>query len=329
MPSLNIIGNINQSVNPNIAYFTPFYAIGGIKETFVTGGISYTMHSFISGSGSFEILQGETQAQVLVIGGGGAGNNGDGSNRMASGGGAGGVLYFTEALRKSQIYGVRSIYNAYIGSGGIAKMPDDGLPATGSTWVRTYDAYYTPITASVAFKGGNANNAAQNLEISSGSSGGGFKGQAYPGIGQGNNGGTVAYSGGGGYSTTGSNPYTVPAVGNFAGNGGLGIDLPYYFGGPSGSYPLKLAGGGGGGGNYQYNAIPYYELPAGSGSYGGGNGGNQSNLSGSNGTVNTGGGGGGGFSLLSGNPSSGNTFGPGGNGGSGVIRVVYQTQFTQ
>ena len=328
MPSLNIIGNINQSVNPNIAYFTPFYAIGGIKETFVTGGISYTMHSFISGSGSFEIIQGEANAQILVVGGGGAGNNSDYFSRMGSGGGAGGVLYFTEALRKSQIYGVRSIYNAYIGSGGVSSFPDDGFPATGSTWVRTYDPYYSPITASVSFKGGNANNAAQNLEISSGSSGGGFKGRAYPGIGQGNNGGTDGYSGGGGYATTGSNPYTIPLAGSFGGSGGTGLDLPYYFGGASGSYPVKIGGGGGGGGYKRIiDASP--ALYGGSGSYGGANGGNLDNLTGSNAVPNTGGGGGGGYSILSTNPSSGNTYGPGGNGGSGVIRVVYQTQFTK
>ena len=72
MPSLNLIGNLNLTGN-NKYNRNPFIAAGGVMNTFTSGGVNYTSHTFISGSGSFTILNGETTAQVLVVGGGGGG----------------------------------------------------------------------------------------------------------------------------------------------------------------------------------------------------------------------------------------------------------------
>lgn len=284
MPLLNIIGNVNQIKNPNIAYTVPFSAVGGIKETFVTGGVSYTMHSFVSGSGSFEILSGNTNAEVLIVGGGGTGLQGSSDAQRSTGGGGGDAFVTSIAFQESQIYGTTSSYNAYVGGGGIQTV------GTASNFIKTYDFNYIPY------------NPTQYLADY------GFAGAILAGgeSGNGNAGGNGGRAGGGGAGGTGSS-----ATGFTGGNGGTGIAAPYYFGGPSGSYPI-LVGGGGGGGAEGINL-------AGSGSYGGGNGGGFQQL-GASGSANTGGGGGGGYNE---------TGGPdyfGGNGGSGVIRIVYVTQ---
>ena len=91
MPSLNIIGNVNLTGGKYNR--TPFVATGGIVSTFTSGSVTYVSHKFISGSGTFSILSGETQAQVLVVGGGGAGVAGLGTNQYGDGGGAGGLVY--------------------------------------------------------------------------------------------------------------------------------------------------------------------------------------------------------------------------------------------
>ena len=91
MPSLNIIGNVNLTGGEYKR--NPFVATGGIMQTFVSGGIPYTSHTFISGSGTFTILNGETTAQVLVVGSGGAGQEGRITNTLGNGGGGGGVAY--------------------------------------------------------------------------------------------------------------------------------------------------------------------------------------------------------------------------------------------
>ena len=61
--TLNYNTNINLTSGPT-RRATPFTARGGIVATFDSGSVNYTSHTFISGSGTFSILSGETQAQV-------------------------------------------------------------------------------------------------------------------------------------------------------------------------------------------------------------------------------------------------------------------------
>lgn len=343
MPQLNILGNTNFSLGSPIEPYRPFRATGGIVETFVTGGISYTLHSFISGSGSFEILQGGADIEVLVVGGGGAGSQGlqrtplnNTENYVrGNGGGAGGYVFVSQYVKKDPEY-IPSTYTAYVGNGGLFLSGAFTAAASESSFRQTFDLrgyYYSPIIFTSSFYGG-AGGGIDYLEGRDGASGGGGGGQAIYGT-QGNNGGTSPrIAGGGGAGTPGDN-----GGGGVAGSGGDGITLPVYFGGPSGSYPIRIAGGGYGGGYFRNGYPPLGTdgqlIAAGSGSYGGGAGGSSAagfnpptlaQLSGSNGLPNTGGGGGGGGTIVDLGP--GTTFyGPAGNGGSGVIRIAYRTQF--
>lgn len=343
MPQLNILGNTNFSLGSPIEPYRPFIAEGGIKETFVTGGISYTLHSFISGSGSFEILQGSANIEVLVVGGGGAGSQGiqrfpvtdDEAYERGCGGGAGGYVFVSQYVKKDPEY-IPSTFNAYVGQGGIFLSGGFTVPATQSSFLQTFDLrgyYYNPPIITSSFGGGNGA-AGDALSGKDGASGGGGGGLAiYGGMGN-NGGGGDRLAGGGGAGSVGAE------VGlSLSGAGGNGITLPAYFGGPSGSYPIRIAGGGDAGGYFRIGEPPlgtYARVIASqSGSYGGGAGGSYAagysqptltQLTGSNGVVNTGGGGGGGGALID-YPSNVQYYGPAGNGGSGVIRVAYQTQF--
>lgn len=342
MAQTNIIGNTVFSLGSPIEPYRPFRATGGIVETFVTGGISYTLHSFISGSGSFEILQGAANIEVLVVGGGGAGSQGlqraplnsTAAYTRGNGGGAGGYVFVSQYVKKSPQY-VTSSFNAYVGNGGTFYSGAFATLATQSSFVQTFDQrgyYYNPPIITSSY-GGGSGGGIDDSPNGNGASGGGGGGLAIYG-GQGNAGGTdQGLAGGGGAGAAGAN------VSTYSGLGGAGITLPAYFGGPSGSYPIQIAGGGNGGGYYRIGYPPLGTdgavIPAQTGSYGGGSGGswqagyNQptlAELTGSNGVANTGGGGGGGGSIID-LPGAAQYYGPAGNGGSGVIRVAYQTQF--
>lgn len=332
MAQLNILGNTLFSLGSPIEPIVPFRATGGTVETFVTGGVSYTMHSFTNpGTSSFEILQGSSSIDILVVGGGGAGNgpttgvpNTTGLGGV--GGGGGGVILSSSVyVKKDPRYGIVSAFEVFVGSGGVADTfgLDLGLlSASGSTFIKRYDerGYYAPDVQIYAFGGGNG-------WAGSGSSGAGGDGGALPG-GQGQNGGNGSYSGGGGYSQNGG----VATAGSFSGYGGTGFQAPYYFGGASGSYPVLVAGGGPGGGLFDTTFTPDLLYIPFSGSFGAGDGGGyaagynpptQAQASGSNGVANTGGAGAGGAKVRNG-PVIFN--GPGGNGGTGVVRVIYVTQ---
>ena len=318
MPLLNIIGNINQIKNPDISYNIPFRAVGGIVETFVTGGISYTMHSYISGSGSFEILQGDVTAQVLIQAGGGKGANAaNNASQAGNGGGAGFGSVNNIAFQKSTLYNVTSSYSVYVGRGASNTL---GI-ASSSNIIKTYDFNYIPYnpTAYLVYGGGNGGD---GYELGQeGGCGGGANGNGI----QGGDGGAsnvvskIGLAGGGGSSANGGAADTNPGPNQHVGYGGSGSILPYYFGGPSGSYPV-VYGGGGGGGTIGNGVTDTYGI--GYATNGGGNGGSTASPSGSNGVQYTGGGGGGGYE----NSLAGIYF-PGGAGGDGVVRIVYQTQF--
>jgi hypothetical protein len=337
MPQLNLIGNTSFTLGsrPELG---PFIAIGGIKETFVTGGISYTLHSFISGSGSFQILQGSADIEVLVVGGGGAGSQGiqrspitdDEAYERGNGGGAGGYVFVSQYVKKSPQY-EPSVFDAYVGEGGRFVSGGFTLNATQSSFIQTYDQrgyYFNPPIITSSFPGGDGGFGPN------GASGGGGGGQAIYGT-QGNNGGVQdALAGGGGAGRVGGDRGI-----STAGVAGDGITLPVYFGGASGSYPIRINGGGDAGGYFRIGEPPLgtfgKAIASSSGSYGGGAGGSNAagfaqptltQLTGSNGLVNTGGGGGGGGTLID-YPANTLYYGPAGNGGSGVIRVAYQTQF--
>jgi hypothetical protein len=314
MPLLNIIGNVNQIKNPNISFTVPFVATGGVKETFVTGGISYTMHSFISGSGSFDIVQGSTYASVYIQAGGGAGAAGGPSLQTANGGGAGGGFVASVPLTKSTLYGVTSSYSVYVGKGAAYNGPF----ASSSNFIKAYDFNYIPYNPSqyIAYPGGNGGDSYQSGQNGGCGGGGGGTGS------QGGNGGNcdavtkACLSGGGGIGGNGGD--LVTGAGAHAGFGGSGSFIASYFGGPSGSYPVSIGGGGGGGtaGNIAVNTYG-----VGFAINGGGNGGGFVSPTGSNGVQYTGAGGGGGYSNV-----TNGIYYPGGSGGDGVVRVVYVTQ---
>jgi hypothetical protein len=332
MAQLNILGNTLFSLGSPIEPIVPFRATGGTVETFVTGGVSYTMHSFTNpGTSSFEILQGSSSIDILVIGGGGCGNGpttgvpGTVGIGGVGGGGGGVILSSSVYVKKDPRYGIVSAFDACVGSGGVAETFGNDiclLNSTGSSFIKKYDerGYYAPDVQIYTFGGGNG-------YAGSGSSGAGGGGLALTG-GQGQNGGGGEYSGGGGYSQNGG----VATGGSTSGFGGTGFQAPYYFGGASGSYPVLVAGGGPGGGLWDDTFSPVLDYIPYTGSFGAGDGGGyaagfnpptQAQASGSNGVSNTGGAGAGGAKVRNG-ASIYN--GPGGNGGSGVVRVIYVTQ---
>lgn len=303
MPSLNIIGNVNLTggkYNP-----TPFTATGGIENTFVSGGITYKSHTFISGSGSFEILRGETSAQLLVVGGGGGGEFGvqpTDTNFGGNGGGAGGFLYTSSFfLRRNPNPDQRSLWTAIVGAGGSGAILSPLTIATSgsqSSFIASYG--YEQIVPAIAYGGGVG-------PSGSGASGGGENGLAIYGD-QGNNGGddnSYVGAGGGGAGTPGTG-----SLGSVGGGGGQGRALTLRDG--TSQY---YAGGGGGGAQVD---VPSSGGAGGIG--GGGNGAGQLPVAGpgGNGTANTGGGGGGGV-----NANNSADRGIGGNGGSGIVIITY------
>lgn len=305
MPSLNLIGNVNLTggkYNP-----TPFTAVGGIVTTFVSGGLNYKSHTYISGSGSFEILRGETSAQVLVVGGGGGGEQGKGTGVQevgGNGGGAGGLNYTASFfLKRNPNPGQRSLWNIVVANSGSGGGFGEGqVPTSGSisSFIATYG--YEEIVPVIAYGGGAA-------PSGSGGSGAGSNGQAIYGD-QGNNGGldqsVNVGAGGGGAANSGSN-----SVAFTGGNGGDGRGFTLRDG------TLQYYAGGGGGG-----AI--VESPSSNGTGGLGGGGNGAgqvaNQAGANGAANTGGGGGGGVNAQT-QPSQ---RGAGGAGGTGIVVISYR-----
>jgi len=293
MPSLNIIGNVNLTGGKyNKA---PFQAIGGIVNTFVSGGVTYKSHTYISGSnGTFQVIGGEITAQVLVVGGGGGGEQGGAINADANGGGGGGLIYSGSYFLKRNPLGGDSIWTVSVGLGGEGGFPPTTPPNVGTTssFIANFGGY-EQITPIIAQGGGPGEG--------NGASGGGH-GLAIYGS-QGNNGGTTEQAGGGGAGAVGAD-----SVAQAGGNGGDGLAFTLYDG-----TSRFYAGGGGGGG--------YVDTSKGGGTGGqggGGTGGSGVSGAGADGTPNTGGGAGGGVTA-----NNAGQRGNGGDGGSGVVIITY------
>jgi len=244
-----------------------------------TGGMisddaTYWYHTF-AGSGTFTPKQNLSVDYLVVAGGGGGGS------AFGGGGGAGGLLTSTGFSVTSG-----TNYSCVIGAGGA-----NGRNAGSNT---TFGA----ITATGG--GGGGESFGSGLPGQSGGSGGGgatFGGSAIGTgtAGQGNNGGTGFYDGGGGLQGGGGGGASAAggAAGANGGNGGAGTASSM-----SGTSVTYAGGGGGGAG-------------VGTGGNGGAGGGGAGSLgNGTNGTISTGGGGGG-------------AQGTGGAGGSGIVIVRY------
>lgn len=238
--------------------------------------------------------------EYLIVAGGGSGARAP--NVGGGGGGAGGAIDSTISFVSG------SIFPIVIGAGGAAYSATDGGSNAGSNTTAFSNtcigggtgSYYSPGTGYVgAQNGGSGGGAGWNsLTGASGTSG------------QGNNGGSLTFSGaqnylpaggGGGKGAVGSN--TNGTSTNNGGAGGIGINWK--------SLGTYYAGGGGGGASGGTGGA--------GGTGGGGAGGSTGAPTGTNGTTNTGGGGGGT------NETGYNTFPsyPSGAGGSGVVIVRY------
>lgn len=298
-----------------------FQATGG--TTVDSGG--YRIHIFTSSSTpGFNITSlGNGQVEVLVVAGGGGGSTG--------GGGAGGLRNVPYTFTSTGPYPIT------IGSGGAGGGASGGGPNCIGT-----DSWIGPPTSKivVATAGGGGGSADDNLDGTTGGSGGGQRTtgnppgtlrpggltvaspdgisptvQGYPGGGSypyvGNNG----MSGGGGGAGGAGQPGNVPSASpRKAGDGGIGVSIPWMppsYGTP-GPTPGRWFAGGGGGGTWGN--------PAGAGGAGGGGAGRApgDGWDGTNaypGTINTGGGGG---------ANAYPPYGNGGIGGPGIVAIRYQ-----
>ena len=268
-----------------------FTATGGTITT-VTG---YTIHTFTS-DGTFEVTQGATDAEYLIVGGGGSGGLTVGFTQ-GGGGGAGEV-------RVSSVDGnvlvTPGTYAVTVGAGGLSASTLDGSSSSA-------------LSVTAVGGGGGAHNASVVNGRSGGSGGGGAgfatsasTGGASTATGYGNAGGNGFASsptvnrgagGGGGAGAAGQ-----AAASANSGDGGIGVPSTI-----SGS--VVYYGGGGGG-------AAFTEGNHGLGGTGGGGRGGSDTALPVAGAANTGGGGGG-----AGDASAQN----GGTGGSGVVIIRYRT----
>ena len=313
---------------PTTGYATTGYISSdqGLKahggDIIYSGG--YKIHMFRD-SGSFNIISGSGNVEVLVVAGGGGGGS-----DMGGGGGGGGVIY-------DSAYAVTpSKMEVTVGDGGA------GAPA-GQGQVRGTNgsnSVFGTITATGG-GGGASNHDLSTAPAGNGGSGGGASGGAQPASG--------GHSGSGGYG--GSSRGTGTAGQGYDGSWGIVSWYPGGGGGAGGAggtnpgnggvgYQSSITGSalyyGGGGGGAGYNGI------AGIGGLGGGGGGapkvsggglgggsalkpggdgevgtlnSQTNKHGGDAGANTGGGGGGGAHY--------NSTNTGGDGGSGVVIIRY------
>jgi len=259
------------------AYIAEYNTTGGT----VTMAGGYRIHTFYE-SGTFTVLSGSVDAEVLVVAGGGGGGGDINSECGGGGGGGGGLLY-------DDVYSVSGVMAVTIGEGGLGGTDRDLKGATGG------DSIFGVMTA----KGGGGGGGREIAGDPGGSGGGGGgRASAAGGAGtalQGNDGGDampfgvtsnyLAGGGGGGADTVGAD-----GASQIGGDGGDGLE---YFG-------EYYGGGGGGAGRFGY----------GLGGLGGGANGRYSAGAANSGTPNTGGGGGGALDN-----------GAGGNGGKGIVII--------
>ena len=310
--NLNQAGDANYNAAAQVQQRISITTDGRCPFGVVSG--NYCLIRFNS-SGTWTVPSGISSVDILAVGGGGAGGGGAGTN-IAGGGGGGGQV--TEILGRAVTPG--NALSITVGDGGIgggSAAISSGSTAGSQTLV-TGPGSFAQILALGGGQGAGWSLSAPSpgvaLPAGTGASvagGGGGSAQtltrtAAPGTGSVSNGGVASPSntdsnaqaagGGGGAGGNGSD-----ALGNAAGNGGLGKN--------SVILGTLLGGGGGGGKRTSVGGS------AGTSSAGGGAGG--FGAAGSAGSANTGGGGGG-------SGGSGN----GGNGGSGVvvIRIALSSQ---
>lgn len=265
----------------------PTAGTGGTYTTYVSGGVTYAVHTFSSGTATFTPSAPTSVSYLVLAGGGGGGGAGFGG-----GGGGGGVLTGTTTISSG--------VSITVGEGGATATNGSNSSISGIATAigGGRGGNYSSNNASVGGAGGGgAANASGGFPGASGTAGQGFAGGS--GIFT-NAGFWFAGGGGGGAGSAGADAIAVSyAIG---GNGGSGVlssinGTPTYY------------GGGGGGGGY----APYSDL-AGSGIHGGGNGGYTASQNGFAGTEGLGGGGGG---------AAGGGGNSGGKGGRGVVIISY------
>jgi hypothetical protein len=309
LKAVNSNGDSAASSASNSVTPTAFSATGGTTAT--SGGYKY--HTFTS-SGTFQIVSGSKNIEMLVVAGGGGG----GSQSSGAGGGAGG-------LRNQTITGTAGNYTVTIGAGGPSMHPNPGRGITGNPSSVSGNGM-TQFNTSGGGGGANDYGYGQSHGLPGGSGGGegrsGGTGNFSSSPGSGNLGGyspSEGNRGGYGLGTTGGGGGGAGNVGGDAtstsgGNGGPGSSL-YSAWGLATSTGQNVSGtvfyAGGGGANVQNTT------PGSGGNGGGGRGGGfygDGDAAPGNGTSNTGGGGGGGQIYL---------YSGSGAGGSGIVIFRY------
>ena len=331
LKAVNSNGDSTASSASNSVTPTQFSATGGTTVT--SGGYKY--HTFTS-SGTFQIVSGSKNIEMLVVAGGGGG----GSQSSGAGGGAGG-------LRNQTITGTAGNYTVTIGAGGPSMHPNPGRGITGNPSSVSGNGM-TQFNTSGGGGGANDYGYGQSHGLPGGSGGGegrsGGTGNfaSSPGSGnlggyspsEGNTGGYGATSsvwyrdgdaqgprqyggGGGGAGSVGGNAIGSSTSPQGGGNGGVGSSSYSTWGlatstGHNVSGTVFYAGGGGANDPGSFGAS--WTSGAGTGGNGGGGNGGPNGGAPGNGTANTGGGGGGGQIYL---------YSGSGAGGSGIVIIRY------
>jgi hypothetical protein len=294
------IAIIRYRATPVAAAIAPV-ASGGTITSQTINGVTYRVHTYLSGSSTFVVTDPGNigKVEILVVGGGGGGGW-----DVGGGGGGGGVLYASNFQLAAQTY------NISIGTGGSGS-------SSGS--VRGVSGNNTTFGSATAYGGGGAGSWSNTVGADGGSGGGttsnraeshysnqtnftGFAGLGYPG-------------GAGANNTSNQNNYAGAAGGGGAGGPGGHGDAGA-FGANSSQYQF---GGAGFASNIRTGTTAYY----GTGGPGASDGNSHYGAAATGGTsieqsaaANTGGGGGGG--------GSSNT---GGTGGSGIVVIRYPLAF--
>jgi len=201
-------------------YTSPTYsAIGGTISYYTSGGVAYTVHSFLSTyASSLLTIFAPIQADILLVGGGQGGNTSYGGQNYGPGGGAGQVRTTSTTLLSGQ-------YIVTIGAGGASGLGVGGA----SSIVGSTISYATTATGGSGSTGLGASGA---YGTSSDPTGGNGITNDYLN-------GSATYYGGGGGGVVGS--YGGARSGGLGGGGNGG-------GAPGPANPTSGTGGTGGGG---------------------------------------------------------------------------------
>jgi len=196
--------------------YPTFNAVGGTISYYTDGGVSYTVHTFLStGTNNFTIFSTAT-VDILLVGGGGGGENGYGGGGGSNNGGGGDAGQFVTATNVTLNIGQ---YNITVGNGG-----DGGTGGTGtaSSIVGTINVSYasTATGGAAGTVGGGGGDGAGAVSVNNiggdglynnysstntayaGGGGGGGSGGPLGGVGGGGRGGSYVGSGNGFAGTT-------------------------------------------------------------------------------------------------------------------------------